>query len=136
LFNGTSITLSLAWDSMYKKNHKIQVDTSLIENIKQIIINSRATIVRKVNHALIATYWQIGSEIVANVPNFFDEFKKPFLDYLITNKNDLEFIFTTKSNIQQVLENFNIPEIPSGFAKEIRYLREERLRKLNLKMEL
>lgn len=136
MFNGTSITLSLAWDSMYKKNHKIQVDTSLIENIKQIIINSRATIVRKVNHALIATYWQIGSEIVANVPNFFDEFKKPFLDYLITNKNDLEFIFTTKSNIQQVLENFNIPEIPSGFAKEIRYLREERLRKLNLKMEL
>jgi len=51
---------------MDKKNNKIQIDESLIENIKEIIINSRTNIVRKVNHALIATYWQIGSEIVAN----------------------------------------------------------------------
>jgi len=51
---------------MDKKNNKIQIDKSLIENIKEIIINSRTNIARKVNHALIATYWQIGSEIVAN----------------------------------------------------------------------
>jgi hypothetical protein len=51
---------------MDKKNNKIQIDKTLIENIKEIIINSRTNIVRKVNHALIATYWQIGSEIVAN----------------------------------------------------------------------
>lgn len=47
-------------------NNKIQIDKSLIENIKEIIINSRTNIARKVNYALIATYWQIGSEIVLN----------------------------------------------------------------------
>lgn len=47
-------------------NNKIQIDKSLIENIKEIIINSRTNITRKVNYALIATYWQIGSEIVLN----------------------------------------------------------------------
>ena len=52
--------------SMDKKDNKIQIDKTLIENIKEIIINSRTNIVKKVNHALIATYWQIGSEIVAN----------------------------------------------------------------------
>lgn len=48
------------------KKNKIQVDTTLIENIKEIIVNSRTNIIRKVNHALIATYWQIGKEIVQN----------------------------------------------------------------------
>ena len=51
---------------MDNKNNKIQIDNSLIENIKEIIVNSRTGIVRKVNHALIATYWKIGNEIVTN----------------------------------------------------------------------
>lgn len=38
----------------------------MIENIKEIITNSRSNIIQKVNHALIATYWQIGYEIVRN----------------------------------------------------------------------
>ena len=51
---------------MDNKNNKIQIDNALIENIKEIIVNSRTGIVRKVNHALIATYWKIGNEIVKN----------------------------------------------------------------------
>jgi len=51
---------------MDNKNNKIQIDNALIENIKEIIVNSRTGIVRKVNHALIATYWKIGNEIVTN----------------------------------------------------------------------
>jgi len=44
----------------------MQLESSLIKSIKEIVINSRTNIVRKVNHVLIATYWQIGNEIVAN----------------------------------------------------------------------
>ena len=51
---------------MDKKDKQIQIDKTLVENIKEIIVNSRTNIVRKVNHALIATYWQIGNEIVIN----------------------------------------------------------------------
>ena len=51
---------------MNKNNDQIKIDNTLIENIKEIIVSSRTNIVRKVNHALIATYWQIGSEIVKN----------------------------------------------------------------------
>jgi len=51
---------------MDKKIDKIQIDNFLIDKIKKIITNSRTNIVKKVNHALIATYWQTGSEIVTD----------------------------------------------------------------------
>lgn len=38
----------------------------LIDNIKLIINNSRKNVAQIVNHELIATYWQIGKEIVSN----------------------------------------------------------------------
>jgi len=44
----------------------MKINKKLIDSIKEIIINSRRNIVSKVNHALIATYWQIGKEIVTN----------------------------------------------------------------------
>ena len=46
---------------MNKKSKQIQIDKSLIDNIREIITNSRTNIIQKVNHALITTYWQIGS---------------------------------------------------------------------------
>jgi len=45
------------------------MDTILIENIKQIILNSRKSIATKVNNALIETYWLIGKEVVLNEQN-------------------------------------------------------------------
>jgi hypothetical protein len=51
---------------MNRKNEEIHVDKTLIENIKKIIVDSRGNITKKVNHALIATYWEIGKEIVFN----------------------------------------------------------------------
>ena len=51
---------------MNDNKKEIQIDKTLIENIKEIIVKSRTNIIRKVNHALIATYWQIGKEIVQN----------------------------------------------------------------------
>lgn len=51
---------------MDKKNEQLKIDKTLIRNIREIITNSRTNIVRKVNHALIATYWQIGNEIIRN----------------------------------------------------------------------
>lgn len=50
------------------ESHKlnIKIDKTLINNIKEIIVNSRKNIVTKVNHALITTYWMIGKEIVTN----------------------------------------------------------------------
>ena len=51
---------------MDNKKNLIQIDNALIENIKEIIVSSRRNIFKKVNHALIATYWQIGKEIVLN----------------------------------------------------------------------
>lgn len=51
---------------MERDKNEILIEQKLIENIKKIIHDSRAQISQKVNHALIATYWQIGSEIVKN----------------------------------------------------------------------
>lgn len=44
----------------------MQIDKTLVEIIKKIIVTSRKNIVRKVNHELIAAYWQIGNEIISN----------------------------------------------------------------------
>ncbi len=41
------------------------IDTDLIENIKQIIINARKNVQKSVNQELLLTYWQIGKEIVS-----------------------------------------------------------------------
>lgn len=48
------------------KKTKIQVEQNLIDNIKIIIVNSRKNIVKKVNHTLTLTYWQIGKIIIEN----------------------------------------------------------------------
>jgi hypothetical protein len=59
---------------MNKKSKQIQIDKALIDNIREIITNSRTNIIQKVNHALIATYWEIGNEIVTNEKrNKFDK---------------------------------------------------------------
>lgn len=44
----------------------MKVSNAMINNIKEIIINSRKSVIHKVNQALITTYWQIGREIVSN----------------------------------------------------------------------
>lgn len=41
-----------------------KIDKSLIENIKQIVRQSRQTTLRTINNQLINTYWNIGREIV------------------------------------------------------------------------
>lgn len=40
------------------------IDLSLLENIKHIVLNARKNLYQKVNQELILTYWQIGKEIV------------------------------------------------------------------------
>ncbi len=40
------------------------IDSHLLKNIKQIILNARKSVYQKVNQELILTYWQIGKEIV------------------------------------------------------------------------
>ncbi|MBD0776984.1 fibronectin type III domain-containing protein [Maribacter sp. ANRC-HE7] len=70
-----------------------------------------------------------------NTENFFDDFNAEYLDFLIVNKDKTEIIFTTnpihqdlfkawdssKNNYQR---NSNLLFEPSGFAKEIKYLRD------------
>ncbi len=36
----------------------------LIENIRNIVLNARGKIAQNINHELIATYWNIGKEII------------------------------------------------------------------------
>ena len=40
------------------------IDKSLLESIKHIVLNARKNVYQKVNQELILTYWQIGKEIV------------------------------------------------------------------------
>lgn len=42
------------------------IDNDLIENIKQIIYNSRKNVLQKINHQLILAYWEIGKEIISS----------------------------------------------------------------------
>lgn len=51
---------------MATKSKKIEINRTLIDNIKDIISKSRTNIIRKVNNALVATYWEIGKQIVSN----------------------------------------------------------------------
>lgn len=51
---------------MAAKSKKIEINRTLIDNIKDIISKSRTNIIRKVNNALVATYWEIGKQIVSN----------------------------------------------------------------------
>lgn len=51
---------------MKSNSNKIEINRTLINSIKEIIIKSRSNIIQKVNNALIATYWQVGKEIVHN----------------------------------------------------------------------
>ncbi len=46
-----------------KKNFNI-IDTSLIENIKKIILAARKNVRKSINQELLLTYWQVGKEIV------------------------------------------------------------------------
>jgi len=48
---------------------KIQIDKSLIKDIKSIIENSRKTIVENINLTLVLAYWQVGKIIVENEHN-------------------------------------------------------------------
>ena len=40
------------------------IDNTLVESIKQIVVNARKNVYQKVNNELIKTYWLIGKEIV------------------------------------------------------------------------
>lgn len=47
-------------------NNSKPFDENLIENIKQIIYDSRRNVLQKINHQLIFAYWEIGREIVSS----------------------------------------------------------------------
>ncbi len=49
---------------MEEENQFLNVDNSLLESIKSIVLAARANIYQKVNRELVLTYWQIGKEIV------------------------------------------------------------------------
>lgn len=93
-----------------------------------------------------------GSVLMLNVPDqiykpttFFDDFNKKFLDYLIANKDKVEIIFTTKPEYQDLFKAWdsNINDYqrnrptnlfePSGFAKEIKYLRDRGIKTVKFK---
>lgn len=44
----------------------IELNETLINNIKSIIVNSRKNIIEKVNRTLVLSYWQIGKLIIEN----------------------------------------------------------------------
>jgi len=93
-----------------------------------------------------------GSILMLNTPDelfnpntFFNEFNKDFLDFIIENKNKIEIVFTTNpvhpnlfkawdSNVNDFKKNFETGLFePSGFAKEIRYLRNKGINKVKFK---
>ena len=51
---------------MKDMNNTKLIDGDLVENIKQIIYNSRKNVLQKINHQLILAYWEIGKEIISN----------------------------------------------------------------------
>ena len=77
-------------------------------------------------------------DVMAGMPNtnnFFDDFNVEYLDFLIKNKDKTEIIFTTNPIHQDLFKawdkarneykrNANLLFEPSGFAKEIKYLRD------------
>ena len=84
---------------------------------------------------------------MASLPNtedFFNEFNVEYLDFLIANKERVEFIFVTKPIHQDLFKKWD-PKIgryqrnasnyfePSGFAKEIKYLRERGIKTVKFK---
>ena len=52
---------------MEEENQFLNVDNSLLESIKSIVLAARANIYQKVNRELVLTYWQIGKEIVRKI---------------------------------------------------------------------
>lgn len=92
-----------------------------------------------------------GSILMLNLPDemydpqtFFNEFNAPFLDFLIANKDQIDIVFTTKPEYQDLFKAWN-PDIgdyienpnglfePSGFAKEIKYLRDREVTNIKFK---
>jgi hypothetical protein len=71
---------------------------SLIESIKNIILNARKNIVQKINNDLILTYWQIGKEIIETEQ---------------TNKIDIKSTRQIILNLSKVLSE----EIGKGFSR-------------------
>ncbi|MEJ1222649.1 fibronectin type III domain-containing protein [Sediminicola sp. 1XM1-17] len=69
-----------------------------------------------------------------NTANFFDDFNVKYLDFLIENKDKIEIIFTTNPIHQDLFKAWKNGRVdqneitglyaPSGFAKEIKYLRD------------
>jgi hypothetical protein len=77
--------------------------------------------------------------------NFFDNFNQPFLDFVISNKNNLQVTLVTNpshpdlfkvwdssTNGFKINPTSNLVE-PSGFAKEIKYLRDNGITTSKLK---
>jgi predicted nuclease of restriction endonuclease-like (RecB) superfamily len=54
---------------MGKSMSNIPEYNKLIESIRNIILNARKNVAQNINHELIAAYWRIGKEIVANETN-------------------------------------------------------------------
>jgi hypothetical protein len=80
-----------------------------------------------------------------NTENFFDDFNAEYLDFLIVNKDKTEIIFTTNPIHQDLFKKWdsNINDYdfneelglfePSGFAKEIKYLRDREVKIVKFK---
>ena len=77
-----------------------------------------------------------------DMPTFFDDFNKAFLDMVIANQDKIEVVFATKpDNIDlfkawdTAIKDFSFNENsglfePSGFAKEVKYLRDRGIKKV------
>ena len=80
-----------------------------------------------------------------NPKTFFNEFNAPFLDFVLENKDKINPIFATNIDKPDLFKAWNYKENqfitndatdlfePSGFAKEIRYLRERGINQVKFK---
>ena len=97
-----------------------------------------------------AADFESGSISMLNMPDamfnpntFFDDFNAEYLDFLIANKDKTEIIFTTNPIHQDLFKKWENGDFvvnkntglnePSGFAKEIKYLRDRGIKKVKFK---
>jgi hypothetical protein len=84
-----------------------------------------------------------GSVHVLNIPDgmynpatFFDTYNKEILDLIVENSAEIKVTLISdprKTNLLYELNNGVLTEYPSGFAKEIRYLRDRNIKTVYLK---
>jgi hypothetical protein len=147
-FNGTTITFPSDKATLLLGKYKPNSSVGVTGELGTDDIIEKMTILKNYSFADKSFEIKNGSIHILNIPSgnvesvengwntFFQDYNKEFLDLAIENKDQFKILFVSDPRKPQLLRTTTIIDgkfIPTGFAKEIKYLRERGIKSIYLK---